>query len=63
MAEQVELETPLIKVVWNNLYGRGWYATQPIAPGTEVLREEPQIHVISQSERGKRCDCCLRKAE
>eukprot|EP00731_Ephydatia_muelleri_P008579 Em0004g917a len=32
----------LINIVRDERYGRGWYATQPIKPGTEVLREEPQ---------------------
>ncbi|KAL5496865.1 hypothetical protein EMCRGX_G013235 [Ephydatia muelleri] len=53
----------LINIVRDERYGRGWYATQPIKPGTEVLREEPQVHVISRSQRGKRCDWCLRNAE
>ena len=58
-----EWKTTLMKVVRNERYGRGWYAAQPIAPGTEVLREEPQVHVISLSQRGKRCDWCLRNVE
>ncbi|KAL5496874.1 hypothetical protein EMCRGX_G013245 [Ephydatia muelleri] len=53
----------LINIVRDERYGRGWYAAQPIKPGTEVLREEPQVHVISRSQRGKRCDWCLRNAE
>ena len=53
----------LINIVRDERYGRGWYAAQPIKPGTVVLREEPQVHVISRSQRGKRCDWCLRNAE
>jgi len=43
--------------------GRGLYAKCKLPLGREVLTAEPYAYVLSNSERGRLCDCCIRPSE
>ena len=42
-------------------YGRGVYSRKKLVAGTNLVVSVPVAHVISQHERGRRCDWCLCK--
>lgn len=42
-------------------YGRGVYTRTKLVAGTNLVASVPVVHVISQHERGRRCDWCLSK--
>lgn len=44
-------------------YGRGVYAATAFSPGTEVMRAEPIVHVLSNDVRGQMCDFCLNESK
>ena len=43
-------------------FGRGLHAKSQLRPGTDILRDEPYVHVLSNAERGSSCDFCLRSS-
>ena len=43
--------------------GRGLYAKYRLPLGREVLTAEPYAYVLSNSERRRLCDCCMKPSE
>lgn len=48
-----------LDVLCTEQYGRGLYTRRKVSCGTEILSEDPFLHVLSRSQQSTRCDWCL----